>query len=111
MPASDQRDEPVVDFAWVRRRIGVVGAVWAALAVLGAVLSAGLAGGLSAAAVRLWLGVAGLGTVVSAVGLVAWSALRGMVRAAERGDRLAGDDVGLLPPRRRRDRGRQDRWP
>ncbi|MDP9023720.1 MAG: hypothetical protein M3N57_13690, partial [Actinomycetota bacterium] len=100
MPTSDERHQPLVDFTWVRRCIGVVGAVWAAVAVLGAVVSAGLGGGLSAAAVRLWLGVAALGTVVSAVGLVAWSALGGMVRAGDRGDRLAGDDVGLLPPRR-----------
>jgi hypothetical protein len=38
--------------------------------------------------------------------VVGGAALRGMLRAGERGERLSSDDVGLIPPqlrRRRRD--------
>lgn len=46
-----------------------------------------------------WIGIA-LGLVFLAeVVIIGGSALRGMFRAGERGERLAGSDVGLLPAR------------
>lgn len=46
-----------------------------------------------------WLGIA-LGLIfVAELVIVGGSALRGMLRAGERGERLARSDVGLLPPR------------
>lgn len=55
-----------------------------------------------------WLGIA-LGLIFLAeVVVVGGSALRGMFRAGERGERLAGSDVGLLPARLR-DRNRNRR--
>ena len=49
---------------------------------------------------------------VAEVVIVGGSALRGMLAAGERGDRLASSDVSLLPPqltRRRRDPDSTDR--
>lgn len=49
-----------------------------------------------------WAGV-GMGALfVAEVVVVGGAAVRGMLRAGERGERLAGDDVGLLPTFRRR---------
>jgi hypothetical protein len=67
--------------------------------------------GVLAAAVAAVIGsrplAVGLGAFVAAVViadlvLVAVSALGAADRAAKRGERLGGGDVGLLPPRRRR---------
>ncbi len=53
-----------------------------------------------------WLGLA-LGLLfVAEVVVVGGAALRGMLRAGEQGERLAGGDVGILPPQLTR-RGRR----
>lgn len=51
-----------------------------------------------------------LAVLVAEILIVAFAAISGMLRAGARGDRLAGGDVGLLPPQlRRRPRpGRDD---
>lgn len=72
--------------------------------VLGAVglagwLVTGIAtGGLTVGALGAWLALVALGMFVVEVVVVGGSALRGMLRAGDRGERLAGGDVGLLPP-------------
>lgn len=67
--------------------------------------TAGLAGaGFGVAALGTWLGAGVAVMLLAELVVVGGSALRGMLRAGERGERLAAPDVGLLPPRRRRRR-------
>lgn len=62
-------------------------------------LLVGLAtGGPRAAELGNYVGVALVGMLVVEIVVVGGSALRGMLRAGERGERLAGGDVSLLPP-------------
>ena len=98
---SDER--PLVDWARTGRRLRRVVAlltilvvvVWAVLGVVGD-------GGFE---LRLLGELAGLGLLVAIaaeVVIVGSVALAGMLRAGERGERLAGSDVSLLPPQLRR---------
>ncbi len=50
-----------------------------------------------------WLGLALLAMFVVEVVVVGGSAVRGLLRAGDAGERLSHGDVGLLPPARRRD--------
>lgn len=95
----------VVDFGRTARRLrwslSVLG-----VAVLVAWLAIGLAGG-SGLRLRLLgelVGWALLAGFVVEVVVVGGSAIAGMLRAGERGDRLAGSDVSLVPPQLRRRR-------
>lgn len=95
----------LVDWPRVARRLRATVLVLTALAVAGW-LVAGLVGdSLTVRSLGSWLGLAVGATLVAEVVIVGGSALRGMLRAGERGQRLAGGDVGLLPPQlhRRRD--------
>ena len=94
-------EHPLVDWRSLGRRVGRVAVAIAAVAVLGAVVT-GLVSGWSRSVALTWafLGVAGV--LVAAMVLAGWSALRGMLRAGERGERLAGGDVGMIPPQLRR---------
>ncbi len=101
-PAAGAPDPaPLIDFAAVAGRLRRVAAVAAVLAVVGATIDA-VVSGLTVALVARWLlAFAGAALLGGAV-VVALSALRGADRAQRRGERLAGDDVGLAPPRRPR---------
>ncbi|MCC5947702.1 MAG: hypothetical protein JJT89_04525 [Nitriliruptoraceae bacterium] len=97
---------PIVDFSAtgrrVRRFLGII---------LGTVLVAWTVRGLvdGAFEVRLLAELLGVGILLTfAVELVVvgGAALRGMLQAGERGDRLAAEDVALLPPQLRRRRRR-----
>lgn len=95
-----------MDWHAVWRRLVRVLVLVAAVAVLGVAVSWGLTGELTRAGVLLWLGISALLLVVGTVLVVSVSAWRGMLRAGDRGERLGGGDVGLLPPQvRSRDRG------
>lgn len=106
---SDRSSEtaPLVDWSRVGRRVGLSAVVLAVLTVV-VWLATGLLGdGLSLRSLAGWGGLA-LGLMFLAeVVLVGGAAVRGMLRAGERGERLAGGDVSILPPqltrRRRRD--------
>lgn len=98
-------DEHLVAWRRVGRLVGLVVAGWVALGALGAGVTGALTGGLTSTGWSLWLGIALAGAVFSAVATVAWSAVRGMLQAGGRGERLAAGDVGLRPPRRKRE------WP
>ena len=95
----------LVDWRRVARRLGIVAVVWIAIAAVGPLVTLAIADG---AATGLWLGIGAVGLGITAVAVVARSAFAGMLRAGDRGERLAGDDVGLTPPplpgRSRRDR-------
>lgn len=90
--------EPIVDWARTARRLRrqmlVIGAI---------VVVAWLVVGLTrdALTVRLLAELAGAGVLLSVVAefvVVGGAALRGMLRAGARGERLSGSDVSLLPP-------------
>lgn len=92
----------LVDWSRTARRMGVGVVAFQGLAVV-AWLVVGLAGdGLRLGDLGGFVGVAVLATFAMEVVVVGGSALRGMLRAGERGHRLASGDVGLLPARRRR---------
>jgi hypothetical protein len=97
--------EPVVDFSRTARRLRLVLTTIASAAVV-AWLVIGFAG--DGVEPRLLAELLGLGLLLAfavEVVVVGGAAVRGMLRAGERGDRLASADVALLPPqltRRRR---------
>ena len=95
---------PLVDFRRTARRLAIaLGAIGALVVVLWAVLAV-----TSDASVRLLAELGGLGLLVAVgveVVVVGGSAVRGMLVAGERGERLASSDVAMVPPqllRRRR---------
>jgi len=95
----------IVDWSRTARRLRRSALVAVGVGAVGWIVSAVTAG----PGVGTWLGVA-LGLVfVAELVIVGGSALRGMLRAGDRGERLAGSDVGLLPPRLGRRRRRGDR--
>jgi hypothetical protein len=105
-PLVDSVDDPfvgrLVDFRATARRMRRSAAVLL-LAALGAWLITGLGnGGLAGSDLGGWLGLALGGMFVVEVVVVGGSALRGMLRAGESGERLAAGDVGILPPQLRR---------
>lgn len=97
--------DPIVDWGRTGRRMGFSIATITTLVVAGWLIVGLLDGQLRG---RLLGELVGLGLLVAFAAefvIVGGAALRGMLRAGERGDRLAGDDVSLLPPqvlRRRR---------
>lgn len=105
---DDQRAErpPVVDFHATARRLrwilGVIGSAVVALFVVRGIVD-------GAFEPRLLAELLGIGVLLAfavEVVVVGGAALRGMLTAGERGDRLASDDVALLPPQLRRGRRR-----
>lgn len=97
----------LVDWSVAGRRLRL-----SAIVLIGLAVVAWIVGGLlhDGPALRdLWgyLGLAAAGMFLAEIVVVGGSAVRGMLRAGARGERLAGGDVGLLPPqlsRRARDR-------
>jgi hypothetical protein len=102
-PAAPSR--PLVDFRRTARRLAIavaaigvlVLATWTVLVVT------------TGAPLRLLAELAGLGLLGAfavEVVVVGGSAVRGMLAAGERGERLASSDVALVPPQLLRRRGR-----
>lgn len=109
--SNDDRDDPgavgLVDWGRTGRRIrlsvlvlglGVI-VVWTVLALLG--------GGFDGRTLGDLLGLAMAALFVIELVVVGGAALRGMLRAGERGERLSSRGVGLLPPRVEALRGRE----
>lgn len=90
--------EPIVDFTRAARRLRVSAVVLGAGAVVGWITTGLVTDGLVLGDLGTWVGLALLGMFLVELVVVGGSALRGMLRAGDRGDRLAGGDVGLLPP-------------
>lgn len=106
VPPEHLQPPSIVDWGRTARRIrlvltslGVLVLVaWLAIGVFGTV-------GFAPRLLGELLGLALLVAFLAEVVVVGGAAIRGMLRAGERGDRLAGSDVSLLPPqltRRRR---------
>jgi hypothetical protein len=90
--------EPLVDFAAPAARLRRLLPVLAVLAVVAAGVDAQRSG-LTLGLVLRWGTVLALAALLSLALLTAVHALGGADRAQRRGERLAGDDVGLLPGR------------
>jgi hypothetical protein len=99
---------PLVDFRATGRRVGRSGAALAAAAVAFWLGSAVVTGGFDPGLLGNAMGVALACLFAAEVVVVGGSALRGMLRAGERGERLADGDVGLLPTPLLRRRRRPD---
>lgn len=91
-------DAPIVDFSRAARRVRRSAAVLGSLALVAWVVVGVATGGPDPADLGAWIGVALLGMFLVEVVVVGGSAARGMLNAGDRGQRLAGGDVGLLPP-------------
>lgn len=104
---GDPEPTPLVDWGRTGRRMRRVALVLAGLVVV-AWVGLGLAGegGLQLRTLGELVGIALLVAFVAEVVVVGGAALGGMLRAGERGERLAGSDVSLLPPQLRRGRRR-----
>ena len=88
----------IVDWHRLARRLRWTVSLLGGGAVAGWLIAGAVTGQLTVAGLFVWVGVALGALFVAEVVLVGGSALRGMLRAGERGHRLAGGDVGLLPP-------------
>jgi hypothetical protein len=97
--STDDFDTPLLDFAAPLARLRRLAPAIGALAVVGATADA-LTGGLSVGVAVRWLTAAAAMTLAALAVLTALHALTGADRAQRRGERLAGEDVGLLPARR-----------
>lgn len=103
-PTRDtNRDDPgavgLVDWGRTGRRVGTSVAVLAAGVLLAWVVLSLRGNGFEARTLGGLLGLAtGVLFIIELV-VVGGAALRGMLRAGERGERLASRGVGLLPPR------------
>ncbi|MEE8601040.1 hypothetical protein [Euzebya tangerina] len=96
-PAESEPDA-LVDFTQVPRRLQTAVVVSAALALLGCVVD-GAINGLTFALMGRWGGIFVLVALLSGAAVTAIHALGGADRAGQRGERLAGPDVGLSPRR------------
>ncbi len=89
---------PIVDWHRLGRRLRFTVTTLLVAAVLAWLVVGATGGALTLRALAAWIGAALGALFVAEVVLVGGSALRGMLRAGERGHRLAGGDVGMLPP-------------
>lgn len=92
----------LVDWRGTAVRIRRSALVLGTLVVVGWLVGGLLGDGLTLRALGGWFGLGMTLLFVAEVVVVGGAALRGMLRAGEAGERLASDDVGLLPRFRRR---------
>lgn len=102
--------EQLIDWRRLGRRLGLSAVVMFTLALVAWMGSGWLGSGLDTGDLPGFVGLAFGGMFLAELVFVGGSALRGLLRAGERGERLAGGDVGILPPqvRRRRRGGSED---
>lgn len=108
-PSPSEAAPQLVDWSLIGRRLRWTAVTLLAAAIGSWVLVGALGSGLRLADVWGYVGLAFVGMFVVEVVVVGGSAVRGLLRAGERGERLAGDDVGLLPPQLGRRRSDPDR--
>jgi hypothetical protein len=102
----DEAVPPLVDWHRTGRRLRRQAIVLVVL-VLAGWLALGLTGdGLDLRTLGELAGVGVLLAVAGEIAIVGGAALRGMLAAGDRGERLASSDVSLLPPQVRRRRSR-----
>lgn len=108
---ATRAEEPrLVDWHRLGRRLGLSASILIGLAVVAWLVTGLATDGLDPGDLAGFIGLALGGMFLAELVFVGGSALRGLLRAGERGERLAGQDVGLLPPQvTRRLFGRKDR--
>lgn len=104
-PTDAPGPAPLVDWSRTGRRLAVGVAVTQSAAVVAWLVTGAAGSGLGAARLLGFVGLGLLAGFLVEVVVVGGSAVRGMLRAGARGERLASGDVGLLPPRPRRPDG------
>jgi high-affinity Fe2+/Pb2+ permease len=95
----DRPDERLTDFPSLGARLRAL-ATGLAVVTLLAIVVDGMVRGLSFGSMVLWLSVFAVFLLVGTAVSVALHALRGAGEAQRRGERLSGEDVGILPRRR-----------
>jgi hypothetical protein len=96
---------PLVDWSRTGRRLRRVALVLGSLVILGWVADGLLGdGGFRLRMLGELTGIALLLAIAAEIVVVGGAALVGMLRAGERGERLSGSDVSLVPPQLRRRR-------
>jgi hypothetical protein len=107
-PRPSTEDAPsLVDWSRTARRMRLVLGVLGVLVLLGWIVLGVTGDGIRLRTLGELFGFALLAAFVVEFVVVGGAALRGLLQAGARGERLAGDDVSLVPPqlarRRRRD--------
>lgn len=100
----DDGHEPevaLVDWALAGRRLARSAVVLLAAALGAWIVTSLVSGAWRPGVLGNFVGLALVGVFLVEIWVVGGSALRGMLRAGEAGHRLAGSDVGLLPPQLR----------
>lgn len=95
---TDRPRARIADFPPLAARLRGLAAVLGVATLLAMVVD-GVLRGLSFGSMVLWVSVYVVCLVVTAAVTVAVHALRGADTAQRRGERLSGDDVGLMPRR------------
>jgi hypothetical protein len=91
-------DHHLVDWARTGRRLRRQAVILGTLVLVAWVVVAVRDGGLSGRTLAELVGVGVLLAIAAEIVIVGGAALRGMLAAGERGERLAQQDVSLLPP-------------
>ncbi|MEX2549428.1 MAG: hypothetical protein WD638_04315 [Nitriliruptoraceae bacterium] len=89
---------PIIDWSRTARRLRMSFSVLGVAVVVVFTLASVIGGRVSWPLLGELIGLALLAAFVLEVVVVGGSALRGMLTAGERGERLARDDVSLIPP-------------
>jgi len=107
--AAHDGPAPIIDWSRTARRLRTILSVIGITAVVAWLVAGFLGDGPTLQLLAELLGIGILVTFAVEVVVVGGVAVRGMLAAGERGDRLAGQDVFLLPPQllrgHRRERG------
>lgn len=90
--------KPLIDFPALAEQLRKAVVAIGTAAVVGAVAQT-LRSGPDGATLLRWLTAFVALSVLAGAILVSWYAYKGAVRTHGRGERLSGDDIGLLPPR------------
>ncbi|HKJ56929.1 MAG TPA: hypothetical protein VJ978_13180 [Nitriliruptoraceae bacterium] len=98
---GDEPEVALVDWGLAGRRLALSAVVLLAVALGAWIVTSLVVGAWRPGVLGNFVGLALVGVFLVEIWVVGGSALRGMLRAGEAGHRLAGSDVGLLPPQLR----------
>jgi hypothetical protein len=111
VPDPDAAPEPIIDWSRTAHRLRTILLVIGTIVVVAWLVMGFLGDGPTLPLLAELLGIGLLVTFAVEAVVVGGVAIRGMLTAGERGDRLAGQDVFLLPPQLLRGHRRGDDEP